>query len=83
LSIQTVIVVRLKEMMAAYQARTGEHLTYAELAQRAGISRAAVESAASRPGYNLSLAVVERLCRTLQCTPGELLTLEPGEPPLE
>ncbi|WP_436054397.1 helix-turn-helix domain-containing protein [Phenylobacterium sp. LjRoot225] len=63
--------------MTAYQARTGEHLSYAQLAQRAGISKAAVESAASRPGYNLSLAVVERLCRALQCTPGDLLTLEP------
>lgn len=71
------IVIRLKEMMEAYHARTGERLTYAKLAERAGISRAAVESAASRPGYNLSLGVLERLCRTLGCTPGDLLALDP------
>ena len=68
-------------MMEAYHARTGERLTYGLLAERASVSKAAVESAASRPGYNLTLAVVERLCRALGCTPGELLALDDQPPP--
>jgi DNA-binding Xre family transcriptional regulator len=72
-----VIKVRLREMMAAHRARTGERLTYAELAERAELATATIESLASREGYNASLATIERICRALGCGPGELLAMDP------
>lgn len=62
-------------MMAAHKARTGETLTYAIIAERTGLSRATVESIASRKRYNASLATIDRLCLVLQCGPGELLEM--------
>ncbi|WP_456622218.1 MULTISPECIES: helix-turn-helix domain-containing protein [unclassified Bradyrhizobium] len=64
-------------MMAAHKVRTGDSLTYAVLAERTGLSRATVESIASRKRYNASLATIERLCAALQCGPGELLEIIP------
>ncbi|MCX8476767.1 MAG: helix-turn-helix transcriptional regulator [Sphingomonas sp.] len=62
--------------MEAYRRRTGEPMTYALLAVEAGVSRASLESLATRPGYNATLATIERICVALGCEPGELLELE-------
>jgi putative transcriptional regulator len=69
--------VRLKEEMEAYRHRTGERLTYAKLASRAGVSRSSLESLATRNGYNATLATIERICRALDCKPGDILELDP------
>jgi DNA-binding Xre family transcriptional regulator len=73
-----VILIRLREMMAAHEGRTGEHLTYEGLASRTGLSRSTIESMATRPGYNASLATIERICLALHCSPGDLLHLPVG-----
>lgn len=70
--------VQLKEQMEAYRRRTGEPMTYAVLAARAGVSRASLESLATRQGYNATLATIERICVALGCGPGDLLKLEPA-----
>lgn len=70
------IIVRLKEMMEAHRQRTGERLTYQELADRIGIARTTLESIASRSDYNAGLRTIARLCAALECTPGELLSLQ-------
>jgi putative transcriptional regulator len=70
-----VILIRLREMMDAFEARTGEHLTYEELAVRTGLARSTIESMATRLGYNAGLATIERICLALHCSPGELLHL--------
>jgi DNA-binding Xre family transcriptional regulator len=62
--------------MAAYRQRTGERMTYPLLAKRIGVSRATVESIATRPGYNPSLETIARLCVALQCNLDELLILK-------
>lgn len=61
--------------MDAYEARTGERVTYAALADATGIARATLESMASRKGYNATLAAIERICLALHCSPGDLLAL--------
>ena len=61
--------------MDAHEARTGERITYAMLADATGIARTTLESMASRKGYNASLAAIERICLALHCGPGDLLTL--------
>lgn len=63
--------------MARYRYRTGERLTYEKLAQRTGLSRTTLEALASRPGYNTTLATLEKLCIALQCEPGDLLEMLP------
>jgi len=70
--------VLLKEQMEAYRRRTGEPMTYALLAARTGVSRASLESLATRPGYNATLATIERVCVALDCAPGDLLALAPA-----
>jgi DNA-binding Xre family transcriptional regulator len=75
-----VIAVRLKDVLAAYQLRTGKRLTYAALAERAGIARATIESLATRPNYNASLRTIARICAVLGCGPGELLELRRNAP---
>jgi putative transcriptional regulator len=67
--------VRLRETMQTHAERSGRKMTYEALSAETGISVATLQSLGSRPGYNATLATVERVCRALGCTPGELLEL--------
>ena len=71
------IVIHLRRAIDAYEARTGERLTHEDLATRTGLSRATLDSLASRRDYNASLRTVARICHALRCTPGDLLELVP------
>ena len=66
--------------MEAHRQRTGERLTYEQLAERTGLSRQTVESIASRHDYNSTLTTVAKLCLALGCEPGDLLVLRPQNP---
>jgi DNA-binding Xre family transcriptional regulator len=68
--------VRLREAMDAYKRRTGQKVTYESLSDTTGISVATLQSLAARPGYNATLATIEKICRALRCQPGDLLQLE-------
>jgi putative transcriptional regulator len=74
------IAVRLREAIDRHNARSGKELTYRALAERTGLSRATIESLATRPGYNTSLRTIALLCQALGCSPGELLQLQAREP---
>ena len=67
------LLVRLRECLDRYEARTGERLTYDELAKRTNLSRATIESLATRPDYNATLRTIERICKALGVTHAELL----------
>lgn len=71
------IEIKLRQALEAYRRRTGERLTYQELANRTGLARSTLESMASRPGYNASLAAIDKLCAALGCDLGDLLALHP------
>ncbi|MBX3440199.1 MAG: helix-turn-helix transcriptional regulator [Planctomycetaceae bacterium] len=73
------ITIRLRQQIRAYQERTGERLTYAELARRTGLARATVETLASRTSYNTTLATVDKLCQALGCGIADLLDYSPDE----
>ena len=66
--------------MESHRRRTGERMTYERLAQLTGLSRQTLESVASRPGYNSTLDTIAKLCRALDCQPGDLLVLEFDRP---
>lgn len=61
--------------MEAYQDRTGTRVTYETLANQTGLSVATLQSLAARPEYNTRLSTIEKLCRALECSPGDLLEL--------
>jgi DNA-binding Xre family transcriptional regulator len=67
------ITVKLREAMRSYQRRTGVRVTYDSLSKSTAISIATLQSLAARPGYNTRLSTIEKLCRALQCRPGDLL----------
>jgi putative transcriptional regulator len=68
--------------MERYRLRRGARMTYEILAEQTGLSRATIESMATRIGYNASLQTIAKLCRVLECTPADLLELadENGRP---
>lgn len=67
------LLVRLRECLDLHEARTGERLTYEELAKRTKLSRATIESLATRADYNATLRTIERVCKVLGVTHAELL----------
>jgi transcriptional regulator with XRE-family HTH domain len=66
--------IRLRECLELYEHRTGNRLSYRELARRAGVSEDTIESIASRSSYNPTLRTLERLCDALNVSPNELLS---------
>lgn len=56
-----------------WQARYGEKMTYAELAKRAGISEPTIYRLTSGQPTKLDLIKLNRLCKVLECGPGDLL----------
>jgi len=65
--------VKLREAMDHYRHRYGERMTYERLASLTGLSRATLESLASRNNYNTRLSTIEKVCAALRCQPGDLL----------
>jgi len=65
--------------MDLFEARTGQRITYADLAEATGLSEPTVQSIGSRPDYNATLAVVEKLCVALHVTVGEMLSWNDNE----
>lgn len=61
--------------MDRYRHRTGERMTYEKLSHQTGLSRATLESLASRDSYNTRLSTIDKLCRALNCEPGDILEL--------
>ncbi len=56
-----------------WQVRHGEKLTYAELAKRASISEPTIYRLTSGQPTKLDLSKLNRLCKVLECGPGDLL----------
>lgn len=73
------IVVKLREAMEAHRRRSGVRVTYESLSKETGISVATLQSLAARPGYNTRLSTIGKLCRALDCVPGDLLELDDKE----
>ena len=59
--------------------RERRRITINDVCDETGLSRPTVSRVANVPGYVTSTDTVERLCRYLQCTPGDLLVLVDDE----
>ena len=66
-------------LLKVVERRAFERMTYEKLATQTSISRATLESIASRDNYNTTLSTISKLCSALQCQPGELLELDQNE----
>ena len=62
--------------MLAYSQKKGERLTYQQLSEMTGIAKATLEAIGSRPEYNTTLAVLDTLCKHLDCSISELLVYQ-------
>ena len=69
--------IKLKEAIDELRDRTGEKVTYEQLAADTGLSKATIESIASRKHYNASLKVIDTLCLHLSTDPAQLLEYFP------
>jgi putative transcriptional regulator len=67
--------------MAAYTERTGQKVTYQQLAEHTGLSKATLEALGSREDYNTTLSTIDALCAYLGCQIQDLLefTTESGK----
>jgi DNA-binding Xre family transcriptional regulator len=77
-----VVAIKLREAMEAYRRRTGERMTYKLLAERTGIAHGTLQIMGSQPGYNATIATLEKICRALGVDFGNLLELidDPPKP---
>lgn len=74
------IIVKLKEAMLAYQRRTGEKITYQDLARMTGIAPGTLQSIGSRENYHPTWENVEILCLTLDVPLHDMLEMIPNAP---
>jgi putative transcriptional regulator len=56
-----------------WQVKHQEKMTYAELAKRAGISEPTIYRLTSGQPTKLDLPKLNKICKVLECTPGDLL----------
>ena len=68
--------VHLKEVMKAYERKTGERLTYETLAKRTNLSVPTLQSIGARDDYNPRLSTIAALCEALDCSPSDLLVMD-------
>lgn len=68
--------------MHAFRRRTGQKVTYRSLADVTGLGKGTIDAMGSQAGYNATLETIEKICRALDVTPGDLLELM-DDPPAE
>jgi hypothetical protein len=66
----------LKGAISDFDARTGVHLTYDQLADMSGLSVDMLKSLANRPDYNATLKSISELCTILGSDPKKFLHWE-------
>jgi putative transcriptional regulator len=66
------ILVNLDNVFLKWQSDHNERLTYAELARRAGISLATLNRIKANDISKVSLKKINRLCKVLECEPGDI-----------
>lgn len=74
------LVVKLREAMERYRVREGNRITYIQLSEKAGIAIPTLRAIGSRLGYHPTLANIEKICRALDVTPGDLLEIIDDSP---
>ncbi len=74
------LVVKLREAMERYRVRKRRRMTYAQLSEKTSIAVPTLRAIGSRLGYHPTLGNIEKICRALDVTPGDLLEIIPDRP---
>ena len=61
--------------MERYRVRKGSRITYSQLSEKTRIAVPTLRAVGSRLGYHPTLANIEKICRALDVTPGDLLEI--------
>jgi len=64
---------RLRELMADYQFKNNNRLTFDELAKTTNIHRTTLSKIANHRSYNTTTDNIDRLCEFFDCEVGELM----------
>lgn len=67
----------LRTLIAKHEDRTGERLSYRDLADKTGISTTTITALANNARELVSLRVLESLCDFFDCELHDLMRLEP------
>ena len=70
----------IEPALLRWQAKYGKRMTNEELAERAGISIAALYRMKSGEMSRPDLSKINELCKVLECEPGEIIKREPTGP---
>lgn len=65
---------RLTELIADKAFKERRVVSLTEVAEATGVHRATLSKMANQPGANIGTEVIDKLCRYLNCQPGDLLT---------
>lgn len=65
---------RLTELIADKAFKERRVVSLTEVAEATGVHRATLSKMANQPGANVGTEVIDKLCRYLNCQPGDLLT---------
>ena len=75
------ILVKLKEAIEAYKTRKGlRKFTYRDLSEASGVPYGTIQAIGNREVYSTTFYTLDRICRALETTPGELLHYDPQRP---
>ena len=76
------IVIKLREAIERYKRRSQKRMTHEILAEHTGLAKGTLNNIGSRDDYNATLATIEKICRALDITPGDLLEMidDPPKP---
>lgn len=72
--------INIEPALLRWQAKHGQRLTNEELADRAGISIAALYRLKSGEMIAPDLRKINEICKVLECQPGEIIVREPTGP---
>ncbi len=70
------IKVKLRQKIEEYKRESGERLTYSDIADQTGLSKATLEALGSRDDYNATLSTIDSLCAFFKCDVDQLLQYE-------
>lgn len=72
--------INIEKALLEWQGRNGRRMTNEELAERAGLSIAALYRMKSGDMLQPDLRKINELCKVLDCEPGDIIVREPTRP---
>lgn len=72
--------INIEQVLLTWQAKHGRRMTNEELAEKAGLSIAALYRMKSGEMLQPDLRKINELCKVLECEPGDIIVRDPTRP---